>query len=292
MSTRGWYEFYAVENAAKRFSLAMQFYKLGDATPHNAICELRSLASATTALGQRIPVQLVRELLDENLGAAAARLPASFPLGCYYFLLQRAEDEVYDPFADLRYTGMPAEERPDVKLDKALKEAQAKTGWNAPRHGHPVISRAYRSIAVGRLVRPWRECSASMPFLKWLQYITQDSKKTEAGSIAGDYVMRGDARYVYRFFFRVPAIEESDQRVESIDLQVYERWGRALDDAPVDGSGDDADGDDTSGGEMVRSELARLGRQPASLEQLKRTHTFVASPFWEGGLPRDSYLGP
>lgn len=39
MSTRGWYDYYVIAPDPGTLSLAMRFYKWGDATPHNALCE-------------------------------------------------------------------------------------------------------------------------------------------------------------------------------------------------------------------------------------------------------------
>ena len=79
MSTRGWYEYYVVDESRQEVSLAMQYYKWGDATPHNALAEVRDLLALTDKLGRELPVELVREMLQDNLGEVFHDLPPAFP---------------------------------------------------------------------------------------------------------------------------------------------------------------------------------------------------------------------
>lgn len=283
MSTRGWYEFYVVDDARKEVSLAIQFYKWGDATPENALAELGTLREVTDRL-QRVPVQLTRELLRDNLGSAFEQLPASFSLGCYYFFLQRAaEEERLAMFRLGRFADLPKEQRPDYQLGFAVGESQVLAGYRPPpKSGDPVVDRAHFSIAVATLVRRWRECSTSMNFLRWLQYVTQITKEIDMGCLAGDYEPPWDIAHLYRFFFRVPELAVTDQRVEEIELELCDRGGKPL-------PGQDAGAAER---DELRALFEREGFRPASLSKVLETHELVSSALWTGQLPRHHYLGP
>jgi hypothetical protein len=112
-----------------------------------------------------------------------------------------------------------------------------------------------------------------MTFLRWIQYITQPTKKIAMGAIAGDYVMPLDVSYVYRFFFRVRTFDAPEVSVDSFGLQVCDQRGREL-----------------------RTELLAQPRdgydQVMSLDQVLTAHPLISSPFWERRLPRNGYLGP
>lgn len=282
MSTRGWYEYYVVDDARKQVSLAIQFYKWGDATPTNAIGELVDLRAATRTLKGRVPVQHVVHLLRDNLGAAYEHLPASFPLGCYYFLLQRAAEEL-SPFRR-RYYGMPKEERPDYKLGYAVGLASVQKGFRVPRVGDPTIDMAHFSIEVGVLVRRWQEHSKELTFLRWIQYITQDTKVIDMGSLAGDYEppSRIDYTYRYRVFLRVPEVATDDQRVDGIQLELLNNGGEPL----------LADPEHSDEHEELRELMKTAECEPISLKALGKTHEVLTSAFWRGELPRGDYLGP
>jgi hypothetical protein len=212
MSTRGWYEYYVVDALEREVSLAMQFYKWGDATPGNALAELGLLQEKTDLLGRHIPVGEVRTLLLDNLGSAYGSLPDSFLIGCYYFLLQRAEKE-QSPFRRCRYAHLAEQKRPDYLLGYALGVAEAKQGFEHPHHDDPTIARVMSSIGVGTLLRRWRDHCARMTFLEWLQLITQVEEEVRMGSLAGPYTQPFDTSYVYRFFFHVPGIGLTRQLV-------------------------------------------------------------------------------
>lgn len=282
MSTRGWYEYYVVDDARKQVSLAIQFYKWGDATPANAISELIDLRAATRTLKGRVPVQHVVHLLRDNLGAAYEHLPESFPLGCYYFLLQRAAEEL-SPFRR-RYYDLPKEERPDYALGRAVGLASVQKGFEVPRVGDPTIDMAHFSIEVGVLVRRWQEHSKEMNFLQWVQYITQDTKVIDMGSLAGDYEppSRIDHTYRYRVFLRVPEVGAEDQRIDGIHLELLNSSGEPL-------LADPAHSDEH---EELRELMTTANCEPVSLEALGKTHQILTSAFWRGELPRGDYLGP
>jgi hypothetical protein len=123
MSTRGWYEYYVVNEADRTISLSMQFYKWGGAIPWNALCELSALKHLLQNLDGRLPVFLLDEMLREQLGAACKQLPQSFPVGCYLFLLQRAQEEE-TMSKKLRYSRLPKKERPDYQYGFQIGYAQ------------------------------------------------------------------------------------------------------------------------------------------------------------------------
>lgn len=293
MSTRAWYEYYVIDRAKNELSLAMQFYKWGDASVHNAVCDLEALLAATGKFGGSVPVRHVTEMLKDNLGDAVESLPPAFALGAYYFLIQRAFEEVRSPFRGLRYHDLPEEERPDYKLGYAVGVAKVERGRVMPRHDDPVIERAHFSIQVGTLVRRWLDCSTRMNFLRWLQYITQFTREIEMGCIAGEYVKSDDISYTYRLFFTVPGLDEVEQRIESIGLEICDAAGRPLRQALLD----ELEGVPTEDRHLEPrrtppAELRRVLEERVSLEDMTRAHHRTTSPFWEGRLPRGGYLGP
>ncbi|MCO5170383.1 MAG: hypothetical protein M9894_28945 [Planctomycetes bacterium] len=297
MSTRGWYEYYVVDEGRKELALAFQFYKWGDATPENAIGEVETLRALTRKLNGKVPVQHVHELLRDNLGPAFDHLPAEFPLGGYYFLLQRAAEEhrLY-PFRSWRGADLPREERPDYKLGFEVGEAAVARGFRIPRTGDPVIDSAHFSIAVGMLVRRWEACSTELNFLTWLQFITQITREVDMGCIAGHYERPWDVSFLYRFMFRVPSLTDVDQRVKRIDVELCTGGGAPL--LPTSRRAKrraDADADvelDAPERAELRRLLASSRIARAALDELRTTHRLLTSPFWERRLPRGPYLGP
>jgi hypothetical protein len=115
----------------------MQFYKWGDAIPWNALCELGALKRILQNLDGRLPVFLLDEMLREQLGAAYKQLPQSFPVGCYLFLLQRAQEEE-TMFKKLRYAGLRKKERPDYQYGFQIGYAQVR--HKVPLQEYPMAS--------------------------------------------------------------------------------------------------------------------------------------------------------
>ena len=293
MSTRAWYEYYVIDRAQDELSLAMQFYKWGDASVSNAVCDLDVMQAATQALEGVVPVRYVGELLESNLRGAVEHLPSSFALGAYYFLVQRAAEEVHNPFRGFSHRHLPEKERPDYKLGYAVGHAEGLGGRLMPEHADPVIERAHFSIQVGMLVRRWSECSTRMNFLTWLQYITQLTEQVEMGSIAGDYEKPFDVSYTYRFFITVPSIDVKAQRRDSIGLEICDAAGRPLWKELIDElEGVPAEYSHLEDRPSPHRGLARVIAERASLEDEARAHRLTTSPLWERRLPRGGYLGP
>jgi hypothetical protein len=101
MSTRGWYEYHVMDPATNRRTLAMQFYKWGDAIPEHALDEWRMLSDQIDNAGGLLPVVWLDDLLRQELGELYARLPAHFSVAAFLFLIQRAEEE-QSPFTPSR----------------------------------------------------------------------------------------------------------------------------------------------------------------------------------------------
>jgi hypothetical protein len=145
MSTRGWYEYYVVNETDCTISLSMQFYKWGDAIPWNALCELAALKRVLQNLNGRLPVLALDEMLREQLGAAYKQLPQSFPVGCYLFLLQRAQEEETTS-KKLRYAGMRKEERPDYQYGFQIGYAQGRHKVSLQEYPDEYVQSANGSI--------------------------------------------------------------------------------------------------------------------------------------------------
>lgn len=282
MSTRGWYEYYVLNEADRTISLSMQFYKWGDAIPGNALSELSALKRILQSLDGRLPVFLLDEMLREQLGAAYSQLPQSFPVGCYLFFLQRAQEEE-TMFKKLRYAGMRREDRPDYQYGFQIGYAQARHNVSLQEYPDEYVESANGSILAGRFVRPWSDYSLKYSFLIWLQYLTQPTLDADMGSIAGDYRAPFDISYIYRFFVFVPEMDYG-QRIGDIRLQVCDRRGANL---PVENWGDiQEEEDDESSYEAdavneLREGFSYGGEKPYSLQEAVKAYEMIEAKFWE-----------
>jgi len=282
MSTRGWYEYYVVNETDRTISLSMQFYKWGDAIPWNALCELAALKRVLQNLNGRLPVFLLDEMLREQLGAGYKQLPQSFPVGCYLFLLQRAQEEE-TASKKLRYAGMRKEERPDYQYGFQIGYAQGRHKVSLQEYPDEYVQSANGSIIAGSFVRPWSDYSLKHSFLIWLQYLTQPTMDVDMGSIAGDYRAPFDISYIYRFFIFVPEIDYG-QRIVDIRLQVCDRGGTDL----LAGNWGDIQkekGNESSYKADVINELrdgfGSDGEKPYSLQEAVEAYEMIESKFWE-----------
>ena len=200
MSTRGWYEYYVMDPTTNRRTLAMQFYKWGDAVPEHALEEWRMLSDQIENADGLLPVVWLDDLLRQQLGELYTRLPTHFSVAAFLFLIQRAEEE-HSPFRNWDFRDLPKEERPDYRLGFATGKAMALAGFQPQAHPEPLLDRVLTFIGAGHFVRPWRDYGLTWSVLKWLQYLTQVTLREEMGSIAGD--LRApvwDIAYRYRFF--------------------------------------------------------------------------------------------
>jgi len=185
-----------------------------------------------------------------------------------------------------RYLDLPKKERPDYKLGFEVGKAEIATGFSIPSSNDAVVDRAHFSIAVGVLVRRWGECSRSMSFLSWIQFITMITKELEMGCIAGDYKAPFDISFRYRVFFHVPTVTGADQPITRIDMELCSTRGRS-----IFSEGDDAALDGTDR-QRLEKQIARTKFEQASLSKLLKTHTSAPNLLFGGSVPRDGYLGP
>ena len=200
VSTRGWYEYYVLDEQNNTRALAMQFYKWGDAVPNYALEEWIFLQRKLQENADRLPVEWLDDLLREQLNELYDNLPPHFSLAAFLFMLQRAEEEQC-PLRRMRYNEFPLEQSPDFCLGLALGEAMALNGYVLPRCEDSLLNAVARFIAVGRFVRPWKDYGLTWPVLKWLHYLTQADAIAEMGSFAGNLdVSRWEINYIYRFF--------------------------------------------------------------------------------------------
>ena len=227
MSTRGWYEYYVIDTASGRMTLSMQFFKWGDATPENALCELRFFRKKIESKNGRLPVYDLDRMLKEQLGQLYEKLPENFSVAAYLFMLQRAW-ETLDVFEQWRWDRLkvPKEERPDYRLGYEIGKA---IGFHYPSwedEKDPHIREVRDFIVTGRHVRPWKNYGLVFSVLDWLQYLTQVTFEKDMGSIAGYTAMPFDADYIHRFFIWVSA--EKAFEIGKLAIELCDRSGRDL----------------------------------------------------------------
>jgi len=232
MSTKSWYEYYVLDEQNNYRTLAMQFYKWGDAVPNYALEEWSFLQRKLQENADRLPVEWLDDLLREQLNDLYECLPPHFSLAAFLFMLQRAEEEKC-PLRRKRYDEFPFEQRPDYCLGLALGEAMALNGYELPRYEDSLLNSVAHFIAIGRFVRPWKYYGLTWPVLKWLHYLTQADAILEMGSYTGDLeVPRWDISYIYRFFIW---IKPSDAfRVDRFAIELCDDRGMNLFDVEKD----------------------------------------------------------
>ena len=199
MSTRGWYEYYVIDSTSNSISLAMQFYKWGDATPENALSEWRFLQDQIEKAQGRLPIVWLDDLLREQLHELHLNLPPHFSVGAFLFLLQRAAEESA-PLQRFRYSHLPMEQRPDYRLGFGIGKAMALNGFPKQEHSDPYLETIQDFIMAGHFIRQWKHYGLRTSVLSWLQYLTQTTLETDMGSIAGDFYPPFDISYIYRLF--------------------------------------------------------------------------------------------
>ena len=201
MSTRGWYEYYVIDTELKTVSLAMQFYKWGDAIPENAMDEWNYLNSYIQNKNQKLPIILLDDMLREQLGALYAKLPEHFATGVFLFFLQRAREEACLPqHVKWKYRDMPKKSRPDYRLGFEIGKATVLNGFPNYQHNDPYLQSVLFYIENGQLLRQWKNYGLRFSILEWLQYLTQITWEMDMGSIAADFHAPFDISYIYRFF--------------------------------------------------------------------------------------------
>lgn len=228
MSTRGWYEYYVMDPSSGRRTLAMKFYKWGDAVPENALVEYEQLQDKLEDADGCLPVIWLDDLLREQLGNLYEHLPDHFSIAAFLFLIQRAYEEtsLWRPYSD-RDLDLPEEERADYRLGFEVGKAMVLNAFEPQRHSDPILDRVLFFIAVGYFVRPWKRYALTWSVLQWLQYLTQVTLETDMGSIAGD---RGpapwDISYIYRFFIWIDP--KQPFRIKRLAIELCDRYGKDL----------------------------------------------------------------
>lgn len=223
MSTRAWYEYCVLDSETGHAALSMSFYKWGDATPENALVELRFFKKIQTKIGGAFPVYLLDDMLQEQLGPAYEELPAGFSTACYLFLLQRAAEELSWWKAE-RYRGIPREERPDYKYGFEIGRAIERHGFPTDDHDDKFIALANDFIASGKYVRPWAHYCLKFNVLQWIQILTQDTLELDMGSIARSFDAPSDMNFIHRYFIFV-SHGHAPRRIADIRLQVCDESG-------------------------------------------------------------------
>jgi hypothetical protein len=227
MSTRSWYEYYVLEEEKKEISLSMRYYKWGDAFPEEAIGEYAFFRKLLYKFSGKLPVHLLEEMLQDNLGPAYEYLHQSFSLGCYFFFLHRTKD-YFSPFKRLCGT-TPTEETSEYKLGYAVGLAQSRSSYAMKKYDDENIDMANFFIKTGKLLRRWPPLSLRWGFFKWIHYLTLFEDKVEMGAIAQDGPKPFDVSYLYRFLICVPKIKlGQEQEIRKIKLQLCTSGGKDL----------------------------------------------------------------
>lgn len=101
-------------------------------------------------------------------------------------------------------------------------------GVDIPKHEDPVVDRAHFSIAVGHLVRTWREHQHERTFLGWLQRIAEIDEEQNYNYRTGYYRKDVEMSYLYRFFVHVPHLARP-QPIDAITIEPCDWRGDGLD---------------------------------------------------------------
>ncbi len=127
MSTRGWYEYYMINPVSNQINLSLQFYKWGDATPGNALCEWNFFTKKIDETKGRFSIHYIDDMLRQQLVDLYSSLPENFSVAVFLFMLQRAREESRH-FSQWRWErlDMPLEQRPDYRLGYAIGNAEFK----------------------------------------------------------------------------------------------------------------------------------------------------------------------
>lgn len=230
MSTRGWYEYYVINEKSKELSLALQFYKWGDAVPENAIDELQIFEGILKDLGKKLPIYLLDNMLKENLDDSYIHLPKYFSIACYFFFLQRAQEELSPIKYMFRRLNKDSDDNdPLSELVRLVKYVSDRKKYKIEMGTNNVANLAHIFIASGAVLKRWPPFSLRWTFLRWIHYLTEVKDVIDMGSIACDYRITGDESYIYRFFFYIPdQFLEQEQPIEKISLEICDRSGNEL----------------------------------------------------------------
>ena len=268
MSTRGWYEYYVLDEQNVSRTLSLKFYKWGDAVPIEALAEWSYLQKKLQENAYRLPVELLDEMLREQLNALYESLPPHFSVAVFLFMLQRANEERL-PLRHYHFNELPTEQRPDYQLGLALGKAMALNGFKLSNYEDSALNDVVRYIAVGRFIRPWKYYGLTWPVLKWLQYLTQITATIEMGSIAGRLDMEWwNINYSYRIFIW---INSSDAfKVDRLAIELCDSRGTNLFDLE----------EDQVGKEGLKKRIEQLNVDMYSLAQAEKDFTPTEDLFW------------
>ena len=282
MSTRGWYEYYVIDPSSGLQTLAMQFYKWGDATPENALCEYGNLHAMIKDSDGRLPVNWLDDLLREQLGSLYSHLPDHFSIAAFLFFIQRAYERTsgWDSYS-FRNHDIPMEARADYRLGFEVGQAMVLNGFKPRHHPDPILDRVRFFVAVGHFVRPWENYGLSWSVLQWLQYLTQITLETDMGSIAGDFVFQQwDISYIYRFFIWIDSNEPF--RIERLAIELCDSYGKDLF-IRLESEDDDEDDMEYAQAQLaeLRQTIERLGVKLYSLRESAIDFRQNVDRFWD-----------
>jgi len=273
MSTRGWYDYYIIAPHTGTLSLAMRFYKWGDATPENALDEYLQFRKTLRAHDERLPIEWLDRLLRDQLGELHPELPPQFATGAFLFLLQRAAEWI-ERNRWRRFD--PLEKRADFHLCYALEEALAAEPFEIAPHPDPLLEQVRRFIATARCLRPWRNYGLRLDLLGWLQYLTQPTRGADMGSLAGDWDPHWEISYQYRLFFWLHP--DDPFRIERIAIELCDRAGSNLLTAA-----DPQDDDEWRREQLdsLRETIRESDIAITGLETIQRDYAMPADRFWQ-----------
>lgn len=199
MSTRGWYEYYTIDPDVKQIALSMQFYKWGDATPGNALCELLFFKNKLEEAEGCLPVHLMDNMLKNQLKELYDGLPANFAVAAFLFMLQRASEFLRDEIRRWASLDIPMEEKPDYRLGYEIGRRMDRFPV-LPDNTDEHIKTVVEFIETGNNIRPWKKYGLTFSLMEWLQYLTQVTLEKDMGSISCFYDTPLDHNFLYRFF--------------------------------------------------------------------------------------------
>lgn len=231
MPTSGWYEYYVVDPGTRTRSLALAVYKPCDAFPEHAVHECALLRDQIARNKGRLPVEWLDDLLREQLGTLYGLLPRGFSVAAFLFLILRAQEDA--PVVD----DGPEGERfrataPEETLRRAVAEAMDAHGFQPRRHLDPILDQVLFYVATGRFVRPWSHFARTWSVLKWLQCLTQRTRRNEMGLTAGRVKSPRHVSLVARFFVHCDPLDPFS--ITRLSIKVCDPDPRSLLDEPED----------------------------------------------------------
>ncbi|QVL50196.1 MAG: hypothetical protein KFB96_07005 [Thiocapsa sp.] len=231
MLTSGWYEYYVVDPNTRARSLALAVYKPCDAFPEHAVQECALLRDRIARNHGRLPVEWLDDLLREQLGTLYGLLPRGFSVAAFLFLILRAHEDapVVDDDPEGERFRAPAPEEP---LRRTVAEAMDAHGFQPRRHVDPILDQVLFYVATGRFVRPWSHFARTWSVLKWLQHLTQRTRRNEMGLTAGRCKAPRHVSLVARFFIHSDPVDPFS--ITRLSIKLCDHDPRSLLDDPED----------------------------------------------------------